>query len=216
MPNYLDLVGRWSEDSHTSGSPELDALIIMTLQGAYEQIIAGDYFSASTIRQNVASGETHYRVIQTNNSYLAIDDIEIQVDYGGITNGQFVTEVDLFASDSSRNSFTVTSGTPEKTGVPMNLDYVYKLSESDFIADAEAQLSGDPDFVIYRSDYYRETNGPREMLTGDKSQFFGKGRRLILSPNKTYLFRTRTSGNGGGTVNMRTVFNFIERVQLNG
>lgn len=173
----------------------------------------GNYFTASLFRENrLIDGVPTYVIVDTGDSYHILEELSVSIDYSNITDGSVIVNTRFYAQDSNKSDFTVTGGTPINMGVPLNLDFVNKLSQAAFrFDDATVTInSGVEDFVIYASQYYREASGNRESISGLQSSFFEKGRKLIMSPNKQYIFQTISSGTGDGTVDSLAQFSFTE------
>lgn len=214
--DYKDLKNKWIVRNHPVGDPVLDALIsIESLSGRTRQEKSmgdGSYFTASL--QGVdrpIDGVPTYVVVVTGDKYHILEDMTISIDYKNVTDGNISVTTGFYASDSNKSDFTVVGGTEINMGVPLNLDYVNVLSTATFNFDSDVTInSGDPDFIVYSSQYYKDTSGNRETIGGLESSFFEDGRKLILSPNKTYVFRSTSSGNAVGTVDSLTQFSFSE------
>ena len=216
--DYKNLENKWLNKTHSIGSPELDALIdISDLSGVTRQEIAmanGEYFTSSIARTGRAiDGVPTYIVVDTSAShYQVLEELSIAVDYQNSNDGNVNITTDFFAMDSFRSDITVTGGTPTNIGVPLSMDFVNTLSEAAFTFDATVTInSGVPDFTIYASQYYKDSSGNRETITGLQSAFFDKGRKLIMSPGKRYVFRTVSTGTATGTVDSLAQFSFTQK-----
>lgn len=216
--DYKKLINKWLTKTHSIGSPELDALInIEHLVGTTRQEVEmtdGNYFTSSIDRKNrLIDGIPTYIVVDTNAGfYQVLEELTIAIDYQNAGDGNVTVITEFYAMNSNRSDITVTGGTPANIGVPLNLDYVNALSEASFMFDATVTInSGIPDFTIYSSEYYKDLSGNRETITGLESAFFDKGRKLIMSPNQRYIFKTTSSGTANGTVNSLAQFSFTQK-----
>lgn len=216
--DYKKLVNKWLNKTHTIGSPELDALIdIERFTGTSRQEVdmsSGNYFTSSIARAGrPIDGVPTYIVVDTSAGfYQILEELSISIDYQNAGDGNVNVKTEFYAMDSVRSDITVTGGTTTNIGVPLNLDFVNVLSEASFMFDATVTInSGIPDFTIYASQYYKDSSGNRETVTGLKSSFFDKGRKLIMSPSKRYVFRTVSSGTSTGTVDSLAQFSFTQK-----
>ena len=216
--DYKKLINKWLTKTHSIGSPELDALIdIEHFTGTSRQEVEmadGNYFTSSIDRKNrLIDGVPTYIVVDTNAGfYQVLEELTIAIDYQNSGDGNVTVITEFYAMDSVRSDLTVTGGTPTNIGVPLNLDFVNVLSQASFTFDATVTVnSGIPDFIVYSSQYYKDTSGNRETITGLKSAFFDKGRKLIMSPSKRYVFRTTSSGTATGTVDSLAQFSFTQK-----
>tara|TARA_R110000765_G_scaffold402510_1_gene498316 strand:- start:1466 stop:2200 length:735 start_codon:yes stop_codon:yes gene_type:complete len=216
--DYKKLVNKWLNKTHTIGSPILDALIdIERFTGTSRQeidMVVGNYFTSSIARDGrPIDGIPTYIVVDTSSDfYQILEELTISVDYQNAGDGNVNVKTEFYAMDSTRSSVTVTGGTPTNIGVPLNLDFVNVLSAAEFLFDATVTInSGVPDFTIYSSQYYKDSSGNMETVTGLKPSFFDKGRKLIMSPGKRYVFRTTSSGTATGTVDSLAQFSFTQK-----
>lgn len=181
-----------------------------------EQAMAkGVYFTSSIVGENrPIDGVPTFIVVETGNEYHILEELSVSVDYQNSGDGNVNVRVEFFAMDSNRSDLTITGGTPLNLGVPLNLDFVNSVSTADFIFDATVTVnSGEPDFILYSSQFYRDTSANRESLSGVASSFFDKNRKLLMSPNKRYVFRSTSSGTASGTVDSLTQFSFTEQAE---
>ena len=206
-------------------SDNLDALITdqdrfkTDCSSRQEQMMArGTYFTSSIVGENrEIDGVPTYIVVDTGNLYHVLEELTIDVDYENSGDGNVNVVVEFYAIDSNRSDITVTGGTPLNLGVPLNLDYVNVLSTATFTFDATVTInSGEPDFILYSSQFYKDTAANRESLTGVSSSFFDKARKLIMPPNKQFVFRTISLGTATGTVDSLAQFSFTEQESDNG
>mgnify|MGYP003654793091 FL=1 len=206
-------------------SDNLDALITdqdrfkTDTSSRQEQMMArGVYFTSSIPELNrEIDGVPTYIVVDTGNLYHVLEELTIDVDYENSGDGNVNVVVEFYAIDSNRSDITVTGGTPLNLGVPLNLDYVNVLSAATFTFDATVTInSGVPDFILYSSQYYKDTAANRESLTGVSASFFDKDRKLIMPPNKRFIFRSTSGGTATGTVNSLAQFSFTEQESDNG
>lgn len=201
-------------------SDNLDQMI--TTQGRFkvsnsprqEQLmVTGEYFTASLARENrPVEGVPSYVVIDTGDKYHVLEELTIDIDYQNIGDGNVNIKTAFYAIDSNRSDITITGGTPVQLGVPLNMDFVNEVSQAFFRFDATVTInSGDPDFIVFASQYYKDTSGNKETIGGLQAGFFEKGRKIIMSPNKTYVFETIASGVVTGTFDSLTQFSFTEQ-----
>lgn len=201
-------------------SDNLDVLI--TQQGRFkvenssreEQMMAsGKYFSSSLTREaREVDGTPTYVIIKTNDKYAVLEDITIDVNYRNSGDGDVTIVVDFFAVDSNRSDITIVDGQYANVGVSLNLDFVNVLSNTEFSFDSTVTVnSGEPDFIVDYSQFYRDTSGNKEALTGVSGSFFDKARNIIMSPNKTYVVRTISRGDATGTIDTFARFSFTEQ-----
>tara|TARA_R110000744_G_C19371646_1_gene562800 strand:- start:31407 stop:32084 length:678 start_codon:yes stop_codon:yes gene_type:complete len=180
-----------------------------------QDMLDGIYFTSSLASAGAPVNNVTYTVINTGPKYYILEEMAIAINYELVTDGSVNVVTEFFAEDSDKSSFTVTGGTPANLGVPLNLDCINCVSEAEFVFGAAVSITGVPDFVVYASQYYKDTAGNRESLSGIQSSFFEKGRKLIMSPNKTYVFRTTSSGSAAGTGSSLTLFSFTEKADIN-
>tara|TARA_B100000809_G_C14942343_1_gene460898 strand:- start:37 stop:696 length:660 start_codon:yes stop_codon:yes gene_type:complete len=206
-------------------SDNLDALITdqdrfkTNSSSSQEQMMAkGVYFTSSiTGEGREIDGVPTYIVVNTGSLYHVLEELDIYVDYENSGDGNVSVLVEFYAMDSNKSDITVTGGTAVTLGVPVNLDFVNTLSTATFNFDATVTInSGDPDFILYSSQYYKDTAANRESLTGVASGFFDKNRKLIMPPNKQFVFRVTTDGAATGTLNSLSQFSFTEQENSNG
>ncbi|MDB4277804.1 hypothetical protein N9895_02065 [Gammaproteobacteria bacterium] len=212
--DYKELKNRWSESLHKVGDPKLDALIDIVLYSpkTNANIANGDYFASGFPAVNRGVGEVVYNLIATGDKYLIMEDIRIFADYFNVESGSFKIDLFLYAENSDSNTFTYTPTASASVGVPLNLDFVNKVSNTKFSRPEVVGITGEPDFTLLSFEYFRDTNGNRESITGTESSFFEDGRRLILSPNTEYMFVTIYDGTAtpSSTATVRNQFYFTE------
>ena len=133
----------------------------------------GVYFASSLTRVGrLIDGIPTYTVIDTDDLYTVLEDAVIDIDYQNSGDGNVSLKAEFYAINSNKSDITVTGGTPINLGVPLNMDFVNTLSNASFNFDATVTInSGEPDFIIVLSQYYRDTAGNRESLTGVKGSF---------------------------------------------
>ena len=212
---WRELYTRWSRKLHTVGDPKLDALYNLVVnQGLNyrdQKITAGDYFSGFISRSSTVP-EVIYRVVKTKDQPLIIEDVSTDIDYSGISNGSFTLTTKVYMSNSNANTWSYTGGIPAKTGKPLNVEFINKIADFDLIVlpDVTLDPASEPDFIIYYSQYFRDSSGNRDMLTGVNSDFFSDDRKLIIPPNTEMLIESTTSGDNGNTAEIRSFIKFIE------
>jgi len=183
-----------------------------------QAMVRGAFFTSSILGLNrPIDGIPTYIVVDTGSLYHVLDDLDIAIDYENAGDGNVNVKVEFYAMDSNRSDITVVDGTPVNLGVPLNLDFVNAVSTASFTFDSTVTInSGEPDFILLSSQFYRDTAANRESLTGVSSSFFDQNRKIIMSPNKRYIFRSTSSGTATGTVDSLSQFSFMEQTTVSG
>ena len=210
--DYKKLENVWLNKTHSVGSPDLDALIDIAKGVDYIdlKIKDGDYFSGYLIRTTTAP-ETFYRVIKTGNVPLVIESVLSAIDYSDVVDGEFTLSTRIYVDISNYNDWSYVGGTPTKIGKPLSTEFINKVPQFDMIVEPDVgPITGGPDFVTSLIQYFRDTSGNRDIISGVEDSFFSDGRKLIFPANSEILVETVTSGDVGNTADVRTYLNFIE------
>ena len=175
-----------------------------------KKILAGDYFSGF-FQKVYTAPETAYRVIKTGSAPLFIESVDVEVDYSSITGGEFTFVVRAFVDISNSSTWSYTGGTPIPAGKPLNVALINKMPVSEWVVDpVVSNLTGTADFILLYNQYFRESSGNRDSVSGVDNNFFSDGRKLIIPPNSEVLIEVEASGGAGNTAGVLTYVNFVE------
>ena len=175
-----------------------------------QKVLVGDYYTGSIGRTSTVP-EIAYRTIKTGSLPIFVEHIDTSVDYSAVSNGEFTVAIRLYIDNSNGNTFTATGGTETKPCKPLNVEYVNKQSEvSLFVDPTVTNLTGSSDFVVVYSQFFRDSAGNRDTLSGVDGSIFKNGRKLVIPPNSEVLVEVESSGTAGNTATLLTYLSFIE------
>lgn len=171
------------------------------------QIARGEYFVGSSQRVGIPVNNTFYSVIKAaSDKYLVIEDALPDLNYQDLSNGSYNVELDGFVDISNGNTWTHNTISPLPIGRPLSASLINSFPSSTVDLGVAVTLTGDADYRLYFSNFYRETKGSSESVSGSGSSFFESGRQIVLSPNQEILIRTRTSGEANGVADLNLIF----------
>lgn len=172
------------------------------------QITRGEYFVGSSARTDIPVNNTFYSVIKAApDKFLVIEDALPDLNYQNLSNGSYNVELDAFVDISNGNTWSYTPVNPLPVGRPLAAGLVNDFPSSAIDLGVNVNtFAGVADYRLYFSNFYRETQGARESVSGSGSSFFDAGRELILAPNQEILIRTRTTGSATGTADLNLIF----------
>lgn len=206
MADSFLLKGIWS-DLLTSFDIGIRRLKVSTVTRQELQITRGEYFVGSSQRVNIPVNNTYYSVIKAApDKFLVIEDALIDLNYQNLSNGSYNVELDGFVDISNGNTWTHNTISPLPIGRPLSATLVNSFPSSTVDLGVAVTLTGNADYRLYFSNFFRETQGNRESVSGSGSSFFNAGRQVILAPNQEILIRTRTTGAATGTADLNLIF----------
>lgn len=216
MAGLLDwkaLLTRWDFARFGHGDPKLDAIGAMySAQGldwkarAVEQ---GNFFTVKA-QDLYTVGDVAYGVIKTNDKPLRLINIGYQVRYGDITDGQFTIRTEMFIQGSDLNTWSYTGGVISNSGKPINTTFINNKPETDVVIDPIVTLTGESDFLIRLIDYFRDSSGGRDMLTGVEQSFFNNEKYILIPPNSEALIRRQVEGTIGNSAEVYIYYDYAE------
>jgi hypothetical protein len=175
-----------------------------------QKIMIGDYFSGYLSRTSTVP-ETIYRVIKTGAVPLIIESVLSDIDYSSIVDGEYTVSSRIYIDASDDNDWSYTGGTAVKSGKPLNAEFINKEPQYDLINDpVMGTVTGNPDFIVSFLQYFKDTSGNTETLTGVNQTFFADGRKLVIPANSEALVEVITSGDVGNQGVIRSFINYIE------
>lgn len=186
---------------------------ILELSGTTREEIAmaeGEYYAAETKRLGVGVGNTYYTVLTTGSKQVTLEDLVVILNFSAVSDGQFDYEIRAFVEGSNKNTWSFSGGVQVSLGSPLNTAMINNVSEATITADASVTLTGDSDYFIYAGSDYVDISANRESITETKNSFFINDRRLIIPPNTSVLFESKTSGTAVGTVDIASQIFTIE------
>jgi hypothetical protein len=99
-------------------------------------------------------------------------------------------------------------------GRPLNAALINNVASTTIdLGVTTSAITGEPDYPLFFSDFYLETQGNRESVTTTGESFFDRGRQIVLAPNQELLIRTETTGTSAGTLNLKTIF-FVSEIPI--
>ena len=172
-------------------------------------ILTADMWGGFTERENVLPGTELFQVIRTGDKWLVIEDINVAIDFSNAGSGRYIYELVAYVQGSNGNTFTYTpdSGTVTPLGRNLNVASINVFTDAVLESEpANSSYSGTPDFRVLFVEHFLETQGNRESLSENGSDFFEKDRRLLIPPNTDVLLLAITSGDAPGTADIRSNF----------
>ena len=202
---YLDKMSRYIK-----GSQE-PLLATLNMTRAEASAIAGEYYAASSERLGVATGNLYYTVLQTGSKQVTLEDLVVILNFSDVSDGQFDYEIRAYVDSSNKNDWSFTGGFTGSLGSPLNTALINNVSDALITADANVTLTGSSDYFIYAASDYVDTSANRDIISETKNSFFTNDRKLIIPPNTSVLFESRTGGTATGTVDITSQIFTIER-----
>tara|TARA_R110000751_G_scaffold73408_1_gene148444 strand:+ start:21593 stop:22231 length:639 start_codon:yes stop_codon:yes gene_type:complete len=194
----------------TSPNPLLTTVENQGTNYVDQKILNGDYYSGFIQRQSTVP-ETVYRVVKTGNAPLFIESVTVDIDYSGISSGEFTLAVRVYVDTSNANTWSYTGGTAVSVGKPLNVELINQTAQSEWITSPVVTgPTGDADFVLLYNQYFRDSSGNRDSVSGVGSTFFKEGRKLVIPANSEMLIEIESSGANGNSAELLTYINFIE------
>ena len=192
----------------TSRDPNNARLRVSTATRQAVQIARGKFFVGSSERLGVPILNVHDSVLKAApDKLLVLEDALIELDFASSADGQFSISLGGYVDISNGNAWSYTPGSPGPVGRPLSAGLVNALPTSTAeIGVIVSGFSGVADYPFFFADHYLETVGARESISRTDTNFFDKGRQIVLLPGQELLIRTQTGGDAAGTVDIRTVF----------
>lgn len=212
--DWLQLYTRWGKTNHQKGDPKLDALREMfARQGLSWKDRAnelGAYYRANTPTSAATVGTTTYAVFKANATQVRVVDLTRDTNYSSIANGEFAVRTNLYFQGSNKNTWSYTGGVEIRRGTNQNLNFLNSVSISSIVESPTVDVAGQQDVIASFVQFYRDSQGSRDTLTGVEASFFNNGRFLILPPGAEILVENIYSGDVGNVANTATFYDFIE------
>jgi len=177
------------------------------------QIANGDFFTGFNQRINVAAtpvGTEYFAVFKTADKYAVVEDITQALDFSSVSDGRYNHKLQGYVLGSATSSFTYTPNNPLPAGRALSTEFIngFPLSTIDF--DVVASTTGDPEYNLFETTFYIDTGGNRNTVSESGTDFFAKGRQILIAPNTTVLIKAITQGDASGNANITTNFFFSE------
>jgi len=201
--DYKTLANKWPLDQNQRGSPLLDALIAIREAFSREElaIARGAYFAYSQVLTGVAAGTTNSYVIHTNDQFLVLEDLSLNIDYSAMGSGSVTTQIQLYVMGSNRNSWAYVQNTPQKIGTALHAGYINADPDADvYFSPSLTGPTGVSDYRLYYEQAFIDTQANRLAITRGSADLFEKSRKIILPSNSEALLQTTVVGNAPGTM----------------
>jgi hypothetical protein len=210
---WKSLITRFNATNHPVGDPKLDALGSLNrwqgIDWRQRAIENGLYYSSKSISTQTV-GETAYGVVQTGSKPIRILQIQYQINFGQIADGEFTLKTEFYAKDSNNSNYTFTGGTPIQRGRQLNTGNINEQAETVLIDSPVVELTGVSDFITAYVTYFRDSSGNRENVSGVETTFFDRGRYLLIPPYSEGLFVRTATGTAGNSCEIFTIYDYTE------
>ncbi len=177
------------------------------------QIASGEFFTGFSQRLNVAAspaGTVYYSVFKTAGKYAVIEDVTQAVDFSEVTDGHYNHKLQGFVLGSATSSFTYTPSNPLPAGRALSTEFINTFPVATIDLGVAASATGSPEYNLFETTFYIDTGGNRNTVSQSGSDFFTKGRQILIAPNSTVLIKSTTTGDATGSANITTSFFFSE------
>lgn len=180
------------------------------------QIANGEFFTGSIDRSAIPSGDTFYSILKApNDKFVVIEQSIIDVNYQDALTGTMNVIINAYIDKSSGSDWTASGGVSSSAGRPLNANKINEVSSATITAGVAVNLTGIEDYKIYFSNYFRESQGNVESISGTGSSFFDQNNQIILGPGQELLLETSTTGTSDGTIDISSIF-FISEIAATG
>lgn len=197
----------------TSRDPDTARLKVSTATRQELQIAQGGFFTGFSQRLNVTASPTgtfYYTVFKTLDKYAVIEDVTQTLDFSPVTDGRYNHKLQGFVLGSATSSFTYTPLNPLPAGRALSTDFINSFPVSTIDLGVTASATGNPEYNLFETTFYIDTTGNRNAVSESGSDFFAKGRQILIAPNSTVLIKSTTTGDALGSANITTSFFFSE------
>ena len=169
---------------------------------------SGRFYTGSSERTGVAVADPDYfSVITAGPSGLVIDDLIMILSFADVTDGKFSYRMSCFVESSSGNDWSYTPGTPTPIGRPLNTNFINDFPASTIDSDVAATVNtGNPDYVIFATDYFIDVGGNRNTQSKVDTNFFESGRQIFMGAGEKMLIQATVSGDAVGSADVSTIF----------
>lgn len=177
------------------------------------QIAQGEFFTGFSQRLNVAAspaGTVFNTVFKTADKYAVIEDITQALDFSSVSDGRYNHKLQGFVLGSATSSFSYTPLNPLPAGRALSTQFINSFPVSTIDLGVTAATTGSPEYNLFETTFYIDTGGNRNTVSESGSDFFAKGRQILISPNSTILIKSTTTGDALGSANITTSFFFSE------
>lgn len=177
------------------------------------QIAQGEFFTGFSQRLNVAAtptGTEYFAVFKTADRYAVVEDVTQALDFSSVSDGRYNHKLQGYVLGSATSSFTYTPNNPLPAGRALSTEFINGFPLSTIDLGVVASTTGNPEYNLFETTFYIDTGGNRNTVSQSGSDFFAKGRQILIAPNSTVLIKSITSGDALGNANITTNFFFSE------